>query len=132
MTTANANATLQKLTNSANQRKEMELLMAPYADWDQFLIPAPLTVALLGQLILVSTGTEFSLADTPPKNGFQLINRPSSFRATLSQISHHGWDAFNMSDRAMDQIRIHASVVPTHLKDAVKILMTVSLQFANS
>ena len=63
---------LSKVNGSADMKEEMVMTIAPYANWGEFLVPAPLSIALLGQLILISAEADFSLEKKPPKEGFKV------------------------------------------------------------
>ena len=82
--------------NSGNDKNETALLMmSPNMNWAEFLTPAPLSIALMGQLMLVAGEKDFSLENQRPEKGFQFIQHPESFRACLVQVSNTGWGAFN-------------------------------------
>ena len=106
--------------------------MAPYANWDSFLTPAPLSIALLGQLILISSEADFSLQDKKNSIKFEFLKYPDSFRACLVQVSNRGWDAFNKAHTSMDQIRLYSSNVDKHVKTAVKFLIAGSAEDVQS
>uniref|UniRef100_A0A8B9H4B6 Uncharacterized protein n=1 Tax=Astyanax mexicanus TaxID=7994 RepID=A0A8B9H4B6_ASTMX len=95
---------------------------SPYANWEQYLSPAPLSIAILGELAFISSKTDFSINKTPPKDGYKHIRYADSFRACLMQVCNSGWKAFNKAHKNMDQIRIHTMTVPDYMKTAVKIL----------
>ena len=80
--------------NSSKDKNETALLMmSPGMNWGEFLTPAPMSIALLGQLMLIAGEKDFSLSK--PEKGFQFIRYPESFRACLVQVSNSGWTAFN-------------------------------------
>uniref|UniRef100_A0A3P9IYU1 Uncharacterized protein n=1 Tax=Oryzias latipes TaxID=8090 RepID=A0A3P9IYU1_ORYLA len=110
------------LTTAADMRKTTQMLMQPNANWEEYLTPAPLSIAIMGELVFISSGTDFSINKNPPKDGFKHIKYPESFRACLMQVCNLGWQAFNMAHKNMDQIRIYTASVPEHMKEAVKIL----------
>uniref|UniRef100_A0A3B1K1X1 Uncharacterized protein n=1 Tax=Astyanax mexicanus TaxID=7994 RepID=A0A3B1K1X1_ASTMX len=107
-------SSLQYIPEMRNQTK---LLMQPYTNWEEYLTPAPLSIAILGEL-----DTDFSINKNPPKDGYKYIRYPDSFRACLMQVCNSGWGAFNEAHKNMDQIRLHTMTVPDHMKSAVKIL----------
>ena len=127
-TVEKVNAAMRSVSKGDDMKEDMALMMAPNASWEHFLTPAPLSIALLGELMLISTDSDFSLDRKPPKDGFQLLKWPSSFRACLAQVGHSGWDAFNEAHTNMDQIRHYATNVPTHMKKAVHILLKGSTE----
>ncbi|KAL0172459.1 hypothetical protein M9458_032770 [Cirrhinus mrigala] len=103
-------------------RNQTKLIMQPYANWEEYLTPAPLSIAILGELVFISSSTDFSINKNPPKNGYKFIKYPDSFRACLMQVCNTGWWAFNEAHKSMDQIRLHTAQVPDYMKTAVKIL----------
>ena len=120
------------MNKGIDKKEEMRLMMAPYANWDTFLTPAPLSIALLGQLILISSDADFSLQDKKDSIKFEFLKYPDSFRACLVQVSNRGWDAFNKAHTSMDQIRLYSSNVDKHVKTAVKFLITGSAKDVQS
>ncbi|KAL7826674.1 hypothetical protein AOLI_G00318830 [Acnodon oligacanthus] len=114
--------TTQSLTTAEEMRNQTKLVMQPYANWEQYLTPAPLSIAILGELVYISSETDFSINKNPPKDGYKYIKYPDSFRACLMQVCNSGWWAFNEAHKNMDQIRLHTMAVPDYMKTAVKIL----------
>ena len=120
------------MNKGIDRKEEMRLMMAPYANWDTFLTPAPLSIALLGQLILISSDADFSLQDKKDSIKFEFLKYPDSFRACLVQVSNRGWDAFNKAHTSMDQIRLYSSNVDKHVKTAVRFLIAGSAEDVQS
>ncbi|KAK9960698.1 hypothetical protein ABG768_008541 [Culter alburnus] len=114
--------TTQSLTTGEDMRNQTKLMMQPYANWEEYLTPAPLSIAILGELVFISSSTDFSINKNPPKDGYKFIKYPDSFRACLMQVCNSGWWAFNEAHTSMDQIRLHTAEVPDYMKTAVKIL----------
>ncbi|KTF81360.1 hypothetical protein cypCar_00025399 [Cyprinus carpio] len=112
----------QSLTTAEDMRNQTKLIMQPYANWEEYLTPAPLSIAIMGELVFISSSTDFSINKNPPKGGFKFIRYPDSFRACLMQVCNSGWHAFNEAHTSMDQIRLHTAQVPNYMKTAVKIL----------
>ncbi|KAK3524989.1 hypothetical protein QTP86_012198 [Hemibagrus guttatus] len=112
----------KSLTTAEEMRNQTKLVMQPYANWEQYLTPAPLSIAILGELVFISSKTDFSINKNPPKGGYKFIRYPESFRACLMQVCNSGWWAFNEAHKNMDQIRLHTMAVPDYMKTAVKIL----------
>ncbi|TSX99883.1 hypothetical protein Baya_13935 [Bagarius yarrelli] len=112
----------QSLTTAEEMRNQTKLVMQPYANWEEYLTPAPLSIAILGELVVISSNTDFSINKNPPKDGYKYIRYPESFRACLMQVCNSGWGAFNEAHKNMDQIRLHTLAVPDYMKTAVKIL----------
>ncbi|XP_067054255.1 uncharacterized protein [Acropora muricata] len=120
------------MNKGIDKKEEMRLMMAPHANWDTFLTPAPLSIALLGQLILISSDADFSLQDKKDSIKFEFLKYPDSFRACLVQVSNRGWDAFNKAHTSMDQIRLYSSNVDKHVKTAVRFLISGSAEDVQS
>ncbi|XP_018517422.1 uncharacterized protein LOC108873614 [Lates calcarifer] len=114
--------TTQSLTTAAEMRETTKMLMKPNANWEEYLTPAPLSIAIMAELVFISRCDDFSINKNPPKDGFKFIKYPESFRACLMQVCNSGWHAFNEAHKNMDQIRIHTSTVPDYMKAAVNIL----------
>ncbi|XP_066530203.1 uncharacterized protein [Hoplias malabaricus] len=112
----------QNLTTAEEMRNQTKLVMQPYANWENYLTPAPLSIAILGELVFISSKTDFSINKNPPKDGYKYIRYPDSFRACLMQVCNSGWGAFNEAHKNMDQIRLHTMAVPDYMKKALKIL----------
>ncbi|KAM9434617.1 uncharacterized protein Hap1MRO34_002378 [Clarias gariepinus] len=112
----------QSLNTAEEMRNQTKLVMQPYANWEEYLTPAPLSIAILGELVFISSSTDFSINKNPPKDGYKFIRYPDSFRACLMQVCNSGWGAFNEAHKNMDQIRLHTMAVPDYMKMAVKIL----------
>ncbi|XP_047672038.1 uncharacterized protein LOC113650537 [Tachysurus fulvidraco] len=112
----------QSLTTAEEMRNQTKLVMQPYANWEEYLTPAPLSIAILGELVFISSNTDFSINKNKPIDGYKFIKYPESFRACLMQVCNSGWCAFNEAHKNMDQIRLHTIKVPDYMKSAVKIL----------
>ncbi|XP_038673154.1 uncharacterized protein LOC119976609 [Scyliorhinus canicula] len=111
------------ITKAPDVRKDTELLLKPYSNWEQFLMPGPLSVAILGEIIFVSAGEDFEIDKNVPIGGFKYMKYPKSFRASLVQVSNQGWEAFQEAHKNMDQIRLHSLTVPGDMKDAVTFIV---------
>ncbi|XP_043116036.1 uncharacterized protein LOC122359888 [Puntigrus tetrazona] len=112
----------QSLTTAEDMRNQTKLMMHSNANWEEYLSPAPLSIAILGELVFISSVTDFSINKNPPKDGYQFIKYPDSFGACLMQVCNSGWWAFNEAHTSMDQIRLHTAQVPNYMKTAVEIL----------
>ncbi|XP_048865268.1 uncharacterized protein LOC125739317 [Brienomyrus brachyistius] len=113
----------QSISKAGDFRDDTKLIMQPYANWEEYLVPAPVSIAILGELVCISSNVDFSINKNPPKGGFQLIKYPDSFRACLMQVANSGWAAFNEAHKNMDQIRLHTGSVPAYIRTSVQILL---------
>jgi len=76
--------TVQKLNkafmdaNSGEDKKETALMMISSSiNWADFLTPAPMCIALLGQLMLISTEKDFSLEKQRPRMVLSISSTPN-------------------------------------------------------
>ncbi|XP_057369377.1 uncharacterized protein LOC130690384 [Daphnia carinata] len=93
--------------------------------WEHLLSPAPLSIGLLGDLMIMSTQTrDFPIDGQLPNRGSILyVKYPKSFRATLVQIANEGQRAFMVAHNNMDKIRLLTADVPGYMKEATGILV---------
>lgn len=126
-------ATLYFLASTAihslkNQYTDVSLSLEADTPWENFIMPGPTVISLLGQLMVLSGKVDFSLAENSPNRTFQYIRNPTSFRATLVQVSNDGWSAFINAHKNMDKIQLYMTQIPDHVKTALKILLQASPQ----
>ncbi|XP_059842746.1 uncharacterized protein LOC132403310 [Hypanus sabinus] len=114
---------LRSVTKASDVREDNALMLQPYSNWEQFLMPGPLSIAILGEIIFISAGEDFAIDKVVPKEGFKYMKYPKSFRASLVQVSNEGWEAFQQAHKNMDQIRLLTLNVPTDMRDVVKFLI---------
>ena len=100
----------------------MALVLASDCDYAQLLAPAPISICLLGQLIMVTSKGDVSLKEHGvSKERFQLIRNPESLRASILQVVHTGWDSFNTASKNMEEIRLLSSEVSPLVKDIITV-----------
>lgn len=120
---SNAANALMNICQAEEILKETELIMKPYANWEEYLMPVPLSIAILGELAYISAGQgDFSINKNPPAGGFQYIKNPNSFFTCLMQVSNRGWEAFSTAHKNMDKIRILSMSVQEQMKTLVQTL----------
>ncbi|XP_032882291.1 uncharacterized protein LOC116976508 [Amblyraja radiata] len=122
-TVAPIKTAVRSVTKASDVREDNALFLQPYSNWEQFLMPGPLSVAILGEIIFLSAGQDFAIDKGMPKEGFKFMKYPKSFRTSLVQVSNEGWEAFQIAHKNMDQIRLLSVTVPTDMKDVVKFFM---------
>lgn len=120
----------QRITTAEDMRNQTELLS--YSNWENYLTPAPMSIAILGELVFLSSKTDFSINKNSPIGGFKYMRYPESFRACLMQVCNSGWWAFNEAHKNMDQICLHTARIPDYTKRAVKILFQDNDEFINA
>ncbi|KAJ8007850.1 hypothetical protein DPEC_G00098470 [Dallia pectoralis] len=111
------------LTKASQCRDDTAILAKAHANWEEYLTPAPMSIAFLGELVFISSKQDFSIKAGGPIGGFKFLKYPDSFRACLLQVCNSGWTAFNEAHKNMDQIRLHTLNVPSYIKTAVSILI---------
>ncbi|XP_078530592.1 uncharacterized protein LOC144817705 [Lissotriton helveticus] len=120
---ANLNEAIKSVSKAEDVRRDTEMMMKPYANWEEFLMPAPISIAILGELAAISSGQgDFSINLNPPKNGFKYMKYPESFSASLMQVCNAAWFSFNTANKNMDQIRLLTSQIPRANTQIVKTL----------
>lgn len=93
----------------------------PSNSWEVSLTAAPTSLSIMGGLVYVSTGKDFSI-NYPPKEGFKHIKYPESFMSCLMQVCNSSWCAFNEAHKNMDMIRIHTATVPKYMHTGIRII----------
>ena len=86
------------------------------------IMPAPLVVATMAELALLSTAhQDFALVQPPA--GFKRIKYPDSFKASLMQVANEGYEAFNLAHVGMDEVFLATLGIPDDMRFVVTILM---------
>ncbi|XP_067660759.1 myosin-11-like [Haliotis asinina] len=118
-------ATAEKRVMSPTDAKEdMILVLEPHMNWQEMLCPAPLSVCLLGQLVLVTLDKDVSLvSELMDRSAFKYTKYPDSLRTSIVQVANQGWTSFNCANKNMDQIRLLTLQIPLHVKNAVKFII---------
>lgn len=113
-----------KKLNTGKERKDLMILKVDsMCNWEQFLMPASTSIAILGQLMAIATKKDFSLDKKRPEGGFKFVKHPGSFRACLVQISNSGCEAFMKAHKSMDKIRMYTMLFRENIAHAVDILI---------
>lgn len=96
------------------------------SNWGELLQPAPLTVSLLGSIIILAASTtDFSLVSTGEAKPYiwQYALYPGSFKTCLQQMVGDGLTAYESAEKEMTTIRDLCSGLPATIADAVKIIL---------
>lgn len=104
---------------------DMGIKIGAHIDWEHLLSPAPLSIGLLGDLMIMSSKTrDFRIDGELPKVGkINYVKYPHSFRATLVQIANGGHRAFMVAHTNMDKIKLLMGDVPAYMKEATEIIV---------
>ncbi|XP_048236839.1 uncharacterized protein LOC125372023 [Haliotis rufescens] len=115
------------LMSPKDTKEDMMLVLGPHMNWQEMLCPAPLSVCLLGQLVLVTLDKDVSLvSEHMTRDRFKHTEYPESLRTSILQVADEGWNAFNLANKNMDQIRLLTLQIPQHVKNAVKYIVNGS------
>ncbi|CAC5363892.1 unnamed protein product [Mytilus coruscus] len=126
MENLDSRAVVKKL-NTGKERKDLLVLKVDsLCTWEQFLMPALTSIAILGQLMAIATKKDFSLDKQIPEGGFKFVKYPGSFRACLVQISNSGCEAFMEAHKSMDKIRMYTMQFQENIRHVVNILINGS------
>ncbi|KAM3845034.1 uncharacterized protein M6D78_002872 [Vipera latastei] len=118
-----ATKAMMNISKAEEVRKETELMMKPHANWEEYLMPGPISIALLGELACIAAGQgDFAINLAPPEGGYRYMRYPDSFQASLMQVSNSGWHAFSIAHKNMDGIRLLSMSVPEQIKMIIKTL----------
>lgn len=114
------------IQSGAGQLIELESIMK--LPWEGLLQSAPLSIFLLGQLVVVSARRDFQL-EMNVNRPYQRL-RHSTFRPTVVQVVNEAWVAFNHAHTNMDQVRLHMLSIPRNVRVTLRI-MNRDQQFAH-
>ncbi|XP_043943338.1 uncharacterized protein LOC122815148 [Protopterus annectens] len=118
------------VNKEADVKEEYELEMKPNDNWETYLVPGPIAIAVLGELIKISVKNDFSINKNSPEDGYNYIRYPVSFRACLMHIVNEGYEAFSMVHKNMDEIQLHSTNIPDYIKEIVQILVQADDELA--
>ncbi|XP_046559427.1 uncharacterized protein LOC124268492 [Haliotis rubra] len=111
----------KRVMSPTDAKEDMMLVLGPHMNWQEMLCPAPLSVCLLGQLVLVTLDKDVSLvSEHMDRSAFKYTKYPDSLRTSIVQVANQGWTSFNCANKNMDQIRLLTLQIPLHVKNAVK------------
>ncbi|XP_071096644.1 uncharacterized protein [Haliotis cracherodii] len=114
----------KRVMSSTDAKEDMMLVLGPHMNWQEMLSPAPLSVCLLGQLVLVTLDKDVSLvSEHMDRSAFKYTKYPDSLRTSIVQVANQGWTAFNKANKNMDQIRLLTLQIPRHVRNTVKFII---------
>ncbi|XP_046566787.1 uncharacterized protein LOC124275331 [Haliotis rubra] len=115
---------LMKISTASDIKNDRVICASSSINWEEIIGPAPMSIALLGQLMLISGGTDFTLVTGKrPDSSFVRLRYPDSMNACLVQVSNEGWEAFNTAHSNMEKIHLITNQIPGHARNAVQILL---------
>ena len=99
-------------------------MLAVPLDYAPLISPVPMSICLMGQLLLVTAKSDFSLAVEPTGKSDEessIIRDPESLRASILQLGDMAWESFNAANCKMEDIKLLSSRVTPYVKDIVKV-----------
>jgi len=93
------------------------------SQWEELISAGPVTINLLGQLIILSSSHDIDLQESQPNYKFNYMKHPQSFSATLIQISNECWEAFLNAHTNMDRIQSYMKQIPGHVQTSLKLFV---------
>ncbi|KAI0804789.1 hypothetical protein BC629DRAFT_1591020 [Irpex lacteus] len=119
---AETRSAIARVNTGKNANEDGWMTMWCNANWGDLLQPAPLSIALLGSIMVISASTDdFSLINTDddvPYN-WQYAKFPGSFKTCLMQMVNEGYTAFGTAHQSMTRIQNATSQLPDVIKTAV-------------
>merc|ERR1712110_861004 len=112
-------------TNWKNLKEDRQLYLQKQFNAIEKILPAPLAINLLSQIVLISAVyTDFEVIC--PIGGCQHLDYPDSFKSSLLQLSYGAYDAFNAAHVNMDVIDRLMRSLPGEVRFALTTLLTGS------
>ncbi|CCM02016.1 uncharacterized protein FIBRA_04092 [Fibroporia radiculosa] len=120
---------IKKVNSGANVNQDAWMNMWCNTNWGSLLQPAPLSIALLGSILILASGTkDFSLiVDKPqgvPDFKWQYAQHPDSFKACLMQMVGAGYTAFETAHKDMQTIQALSGQMPDVIRNLVQLLIS--------
>ncbi|CAF0905142.1 unnamed protein product, partial [Adineta ricciae] len=101
------------------------------SQWEELISAGPVTINLLGQLVILSSERDFDLQESVPNFKFLHMKHPQSFSGTLIQIANDGWTAFHIAHKNMDSITSYMKQIPGYIQTALKLFIQGSPRIIN-
>merc|ERR550532_189053 len=103
-------------------RKDQELYLHEQFNAIEKILPAPLAINLLSQIVLIAAdGPDFAV--TCPTGGCKHLIHADSFKASLLQLSFGAYDAFNAAHVNMDIIDRNMRSLPEEIRFSLTTLI---------
>ncbi|KIM27846.1 hypothetical protein M408DRAFT_329779 [Serendipita vermifera MAFF 305830] len=121
-----------KVTSGKNMTEDAWMTRWCQSNWGELLQPAPMSLSILGTLMLLVQGIDdFDLrveskGDDGVKFEWKFVRAPDSFKASLIQMVTDGGEAFVNAHKNMEHIQTMAGQVPQAVKDLIKMLLDAS------
>ncbi|KAF8647344.1 hypothetical protein AX16_006806 [Volvariella volvacea WC 439] len=122
---------IAKVSTGKQVNEDSWMTMWCNTNWGDLLQPAPLSIALLGSVMIISASTDdFSLvnAEDAVPYKWQYATHPGSFKACLMQMVGNGYTAFGSAHKNMTRIQNASNQIPDVIKNAVLTILKGSPQ----
>ncbi|KAJ7234063.1 hypothetical protein C8J57DRAFT_1380995 [Mycena rebaudengoi] len=133
---------LQSVDTGHDVNEEAWMTQWCSTNWGVLLQPAPLSISLLGSILIIASSTDdFSLISTVPKGApkvtWKYASDPQSFKTCLEQMVNDGYKAFDTAAKNMQIIQYSSDQMGPAIKDAVTLIYEgtaadVSANFSNN
>ncbi|KAI0701082.1 hypothetical protein BC835DRAFT_1265443, partial [Cytidiella melzeri] len=124
---------IARVNTGKNANEDSWMTMWCNTNWGDLLQPAPLSIALLGSVLVIASSTDdfcscdslliscdlthFGHSSLPYK--WQYATHPGSFKACLMQMVKEGYKSFGTAHKSMTRIQNASSQLPDVIRDAV-------------
>ncbi|KAK7694431.1 hypothetical protein QCA50_001617 [Cerrena zonata] len=132
---AQTRTAISRINTGKNANEDSWMTMWCNTNWGDLLQPAPLSIALLGSIMVISASTDdFSLINTddPVPFKWEYARVPGSFKACLMQMVNEGYNAFGTAHKSMTRIQNASSQLPDVIKTAVYTIIKGSPNEVNA
>merc|ERR1712038_641363 len=113
-------------TSFRKLREEEELHLQEDFNAIDKILPAPLAINLLSQIILIAADSKTDFEPVCGNQDCKHLTHPESFKTSLLQLSHSAFDAFNTAHVNMDVIDRNMRHLPTEVRSTLIMLLTDS------
>ncbi|KAG9311531.1 hypothetical protein JVU11DRAFT_7735 [Chiua virens] len=115
---------VSQISKGKDVNEDAWMVMWCNTNWGDLLQPAPLSIALLGSLMVIASSTnDFSLVSDNKATNFTYAKYPTSFKTCLQQMVGDGYTAFETASHQMTRINNASSQLPEAIKRAVMIIV---------
>ncbi|KAF8548700.1 hypothetical protein OG21DRAFT_1516026 [Imleria badia] len=115
---------ISQVSRGKDVNEDSWMVMWCNTNWGDLLQPAPLSIALLGSLMVISSSTsDFSLISGNTDLKLTYAKYPTSFKTCLQQMVGDGYIAFETASHQMTRINNASSQLPDAIKRAVTVIV---------
>jgi len=107
----------------SNVKTDNSLMTSPFSELRSSIKLVPVFLSILGKMNLISTQNDVSLVKGQQNKTFEHLVAPDSLRASLTQLDHETYWAFNEANSAMNEIMRRTNKVPGIVEDTLNLLL---------